>query len=56
LIVVSDTSPILNLARIDRLDLLPNLYQQVLIPPAVHHELLGDHHEGRAALERALES
>jgi predicted nucleic acid-binding protein len=40
LIVVSDTSPILNLARIGRLDLLRLLYQQVLIPVAVHDELL----------------
>ena len=56
MIVISDTSPILNLARIELLDLLPNLYQQVLIPPAVHHELLRTHYEGRAALERALES
>jgi len=39
LIVVSDTSPILNLARIGRLDLLPSLYGQVLIPPAVSAEL-----------------
>jgi predicted nucleic acid-binding protein len=39
LIVVSDTSPILNLARIDRLDLLRLLYPQVLIPKAVYDEL-----------------
>jgi hypothetical protein len=40
LIVVSDTSPVLNLARIGRLDLLRLLYQHVLIPAAVHDELL----------------
>jgi uncharacterized protein len=39
LIVVSDTSPILNLARIGRLELLPQLYRQVLIPSAVFAEL-----------------
>jgi len=39
LIVVSDTSPILNLSRIGRLDLLPRLYQRVLVPPAVASEL-----------------
>jgi len=39
LIVVSDTSPILNLSLIGRLDILARLYQQVLIPPAVHREL-----------------
>jgi len=40
LIVVSDTSPVLNLARIGRLDLLPSLYHQVLIPSAVFEELI----------------
>lgn len=39
MIVVSDTSPILNLARIGRLELLASLYKQVLIPPAVFGEL-----------------
>jgi uncharacterized protein len=39
LIVVSDTSAVLNLARIWRLELLRLLYQQVLIPSAVSLEL-----------------
>jgi predicted nucleic acid-binding protein len=39
LIVVSDTPPILNLARIGRLELLPALYHQVIIPEAVYEEL-----------------
>ena len=39
MIVVSDTSCILNLARIGRIELLPELYQQVLIPSAVSAEL-----------------
>jgi uncharacterized protein len=39
LIVVSDTSPILNLARIRRLSLLPALYHVVIIPSAVADEL-----------------
>jgi predicted nucleic acid-binding protein len=38
-IVVSDTSPLLNLARIGRLELLRDLYQSVIIPPAVQREL-----------------
>jgi uncharacterized protein len=37
--VVADTSPVLSLARISRLDLLRVLYQQVLIPSAVYQEL-----------------
>jgi hypothetical protein len=39
LIVVSDTSPILNLALIDRLELLVSLYGEALVPPAVYEEL-----------------
>ena len=39
MIVVSDTSPVLNLARIGRLELLPLLYHEVLIPSAVYREL-----------------
>lgn len=39
MIVVSDTSPILNLARIGRLELLIDLYHQVLIPSSVYEEL-----------------
>ena len=39
MIVVSDTSPILNLQRVGRVDLLPALYKQVLIPFAVVAEL-----------------
>jgi predicted nucleic acid-binding protein len=40
LIVVSDTSPILNLAIVDRLPLLRQLYGEIIIPPAVSRELL----------------
>ena len=39
MIVVSDTSPVLNLARIDRLQFLPLLFHQALIPSAVYGEL-----------------
>jgi predicted nucleic acid-binding protein len=49
-IVVSDASPLTNLAAIGRLDLLRDLYQRVLIPRAVAVELqagdaLGAHAE-----------
>ncbi len=40
MIVVSNTSPITNLALIDRLDLLPQLYETLTIPDAVWHELV----------------
>lgn len=37
--VVVDTTPIVALAGIDRLDLFRSLYSVVLVPPAVWHEL-----------------
>lgn len=40
MIVVSDTSPILYLLLIEQLELLPLLYQRVLIPEAVCDEML----------------
>jgi hypothetical protein len=47
-IVVSDTSPITNLAAIGRLDLLRQIYGQVIIPDAVFQELtdVGGQHPG----------
>lgn len=40
MIVVSDTSPLLNLIRIGHLGLLRALYHEVTLPPAVHDELV----------------
>lgn len=37
--IVSNTSPIINLACIDRLDLLPSLFGKIVIPDAVFHEI-----------------
>jgi uncharacterized protein len=39
MIIVSDTSPINNLAAINQLDLLRQLYNTVIIPEAVYQEL-----------------
>ncbi|MCT7983461.1 hypothetical protein NG796_09150 [Laspinema sp. A4] len=39
--VVSNTSPITNLAAIRQLDLLQQLYTQIVIPEAVYNELTG---------------
>ncbi len=39
MIIVSDTSPINNLAAIAQLDLLHHLYGTVIIPEAVYREL-----------------
>lgn len=40
MIVVSDTSPLNGLLVIGRLDVLIQVYQKVIIPPAVYQELL----------------
>ena len=37
--VVSNSSPLIALARIQRLDLLPAIFESVLIPPAVASEI-----------------
>ena len=39
MIVVSNTSPIINLAAVGQLDLLRQLYGKVIIPQAVYHEI-----------------
>ena len=40
MIVISDTSPIINLAIIDKLDLLPQLFATIVIPEAVFNEIV----------------
>ncbi len=39
MIVVSDTSPIVNLAVIGKLDILPALFGKIYIPKAVYEEI-----------------
>jgi hypothetical protein len=56
LIVVSDTSAVLNLARVGRLGFLVSLYRQVLIPPAVYQELMASKDDLSAAIDRACNS
>ena len=54
-IVVSDAGPLIALGRIKQLNLLKQLYQNVLIPPAVHSELrCGSDLPGATALQRAI--
>ncbi len=56
MVVVSDTSPISNLALIDRLDLLRIQFDQVWIPDAVKSEL--DHvpdRDAKASIEQAVQ-
>lgn len=37
-VVITDSGCLISLERIDRLDILPALFSQVLLPPAVHAE------------------
>ena len=53
MIVVSDTSPVLNLARIGRVQLLQSLYRHVLIPSAVYQELNNSSSELPPAIDLA---
>ena len=39
MIVVADASPIICLSRVDGLELLPGLFGQVVVPPAVRDEI-----------------
>jgi uncharacterized protein len=43
MLVISDTSPLTSLLQIGKADLLPALFDRVLIPPAVENELLRFH-------------
>jgi len=55
MLAVSNTSPISNLAIIDRLDLLPEQFEKIIIPGAVRRELEALSHSGaRSAVEAAL--
>lgn len=54
-VIIADASPLIGLAKIGRLNLLQNLYQCILIPPAVHAELqAGSSRSGGEELQRAL--
>jgi uncharacterized protein len=37
--IIADSSPLISLAIIEQLDLLPQLYQQILLPPAIWDEV-----------------
>ena len=42
MIVISDTTPMISLLKINRLDLLEKSFGEVLIPNAVYEELTAD--------------
>lgn len=51
MIVISDTSPITNLAAINQLDLLRQLYKTIIIPVAVYTEMVAAGKEVPGAVE-----
>jgi hypothetical protein len=53
MIVVSDTSPILSLALIGRLDLLHDLYGSIVIPEAVRQEIMATDQSGAREVSQA---
>jgi predicted nucleic acid-binding protein len=53
--VVSDTGPLVALAKVNQLALLEAMFHEVHIPAAVHHELLAKPGPESARLESALE-
>lgn len=54
-VVIADASPLIGLAKIGRLTLLREIYQSLLIPPAVHAELqAGSQRPGGLELSQAL--
>ncbi|MCC7537650.1 MAG: DUF3368 domain-containing protein [Deltaproteobacteria bacterium] len=55
MIAVADSSPLIALASIGRLDLLPRQYESVVIPPAVYREVVleGNDRSGAAEVGQA---
>ena len=56
MIVVSDTSPILNLTAVSKLRLLRDLYAELIVPPAVRAELLRNGRELDPLWTRVVEA
>lgn len=52
--VISNTGPIIGLAKIDKLSLLNDLAEEILIPPLVYRELLGKYGWESSRIDRAL--
>jgi len=54
-IVVADSSPLIHLSQIGRLNLLREFFDELLIPPAVYREVVLEG-QGTAGLERGERS
>ena len=54
MIAVSDTGPIIGLAKANRLSLLKNLFDKVVIPPMVRKELFAKTGDESELIDNAL--
>lgn len=54
--IVSNTGPIIGLAKINRLSILKDLAGEILIPPMVHRELLAKMGDEASLIDEALNS
>ena len=54
--IVSDTGPIIGLAKIGKLNLIRVLFEDIVIPPFVYKELFGKIGQESEEIERALNS
>jgi uncharacterized protein len=54
-IVISNSSPLINFGALGRLDILQTLYESLFIPEAVYHEIVvaGRHYPGAAEIKQA---
>lgn len=52
--IISDTGPLIGLAKIDRLPILKDIAAEILIPPMVYRELLGKVGAESERIDRAL--
>lgn len=53
MIVVSDTTPLSELAKVGKLDLLKDVYGEVLIPEEVYNEVISGNHPAIALVQAA---
>jgi len=56
-VVIADAGPLIALSRIDKLEILQQLFQQITITNTVRDEILdNDHQKGKAEINKAIKS
>ena len=54
--MISNATALICLSKINKLDILKNVYSAVIIPPAVKNEVLLEEKEGYSSIKNAIES